>query len=128
MARVTLAVIAGYLVNAALLAAGQLVAARVMGVTGAAATIPPGYLVANLCYSLAFAAAGGWLAAVIARQTLAGIGLGVLILMMGLASFFAFQSSEPAWYAFLRPILGAAAACAGGVLRVKRHPPKLRLT
>ncbi len=127
MARVILAVIAGYLVMAALLAVTQTLVGRFVDVTGAA-SIPPGYLAANLCYSLAFAAAGGWVAAVVARQTLAGIGLGVLVLMMGLGSFFAFQSSEPAWYAFLRPILGAAAACAGGVMRVKRHPPKLRLS
>ena len=116
MARIVLAVIAGYVVMASLSIAAQMLVIAVLGMP-AALSVAPAYLTANLVCSLLCGAAGGWLAARIARQMQVSMAVAVLVLVLGIGLFVAFGGAGPAWYSLLLPVFGASGAAGGGVLQ-----------
>ena len=83
------------------------------------------YLSVNVAYNMAFAAAGGYLTAVMARQsgTLHGLLLAVLIVAIGLLSGTEAGSNQPPWYPAVLTFGRAAAAVFGGYVcsRFRRH-------
>lgn len=103
-----------------------------------------GWIAGALVLSLIAAIIGGWVAARIARSSRAALALAGLILVLGLVSAFMTQgvtralpegrtieslsvleaaqyTSQPGWYNFLIPFIGAAGALAGGTLATRRH-------
>src|SRR5262249_31396187 len=103
MLRTILAVIAGYIVIAVLIAAtDQLWAAAIPGFA-ALATPPAYYFAGSLATDTLFSIGGGYLCAALARDVIrkATIGLIVFGELMGLASTVYLWNMVPHWYSFL---------------------------
>lgn len=129
MVRGIAAVIAGYVIMAAIVMAGTfaLVAAFVPGGVAAMramrdnpAAMPkpsPRYYSMNIALSLVAAIVGGWVAAQIAGPAPRGyvISLAVVVLAMGLVSGFAPGSrGQATWYKLAIPLIGALGVAIGG--------------
>lgn len=86
---------------------------------------PQEYLWANVAYSMAFAAAGGYLAAALTRHrgTLHGALLAVLIVGLALLAGAEAGRNQPRWYPAVLTFGSAAAAVFGGYLcsTLRRH-------
>jgi hypothetical protein len=83
------------------------------------------FLYVNVGYVVILAAAGGYIAAAIARHrgTLHGLLLAVLIVLIGLLSGTEAGRNQPRWYPAIMTFGSAAAAVFGGYLcsRFRRH-------
>jgi hypothetical protein len=94
--RIILAVVAGYIANAILVAATEQLLSRA---SGPGSSQPSFYFVADLISQCLYTVVGGYLCCVIAgprRTAMAGlIGLGVLV---GTVSLVASWKTEPHWY------------------------------
>jgi hypothetical protein len=86
---------------------------------------PQEYLWANVGYSMAFAAIGGYLTAALARHrgTLHGALLAILIVGLALLAGAEAGRNQPRWYPAVVTFGSAAAAVFGGYLcsRFRRH-------
>jgi hypothetical protein len=120
--RTVLAVVAGYLILAVGVGIATAVAAKLM--LGSAAldnslrpTAP--YLLANISYTFAFAALGGYVTAVLSRRRpiVHGAALGVVMLLFGLLSARGGTGNQPSWYLPLVILGGAGFAMAGSAVR-----------
>jgi hypothetical protein len=78
------------------------------------------YLLANLAYSAAFAAAGGYVTAIIAKSDpLRNIlMLAIVILLLSALSALQLRGQQPLAYQFALIVLTPIAALAGGLLRM----------
>ena len=131
MLRSVLAVIAGYVVLAVTVMIGTAAAAAAFGLPvlpdpAAAAPMPgTGYLALNLVVSALGAAAGGWVAAHLARRRPVAHAtvLAVLLLAAGIAMLGRPQPGQPSWYPTVLLVLGPVGALLGGLLRGTRATP-----
>jgi hypothetical protein len=86
---------------------------------------PAVYLWANVGYSMAFATAGGYFTAMMARHrgTLHGFLLALLIVALSILAGTDAGRNEPPWYPAILTFGNAAAAVVGGYLcsRLRRH-------
>ena len=132
MVRGILVVLGGYVAMAALVMLGTVLATAMLVPGGLAAmraartggggtmpTVGASYLVANLVVSLLAAMVGGW----IVQRYAPGpafpwvCGLAGLLLVLGVAlAAKGPQGGQPAWYAYLIPVIGVAGVLAGSTL------------
>ncbi len=80
-----------------------------------------GYVVVNLCYSLAAAAAGGYVTVWAAQgnplfHTLA---LAIIVLLLGALSALQQRGKQPIWYQLLLVAITPVGVLLGGMLRLK---------
>jgi hypothetical protein len=114
--RSVLAVIGGYLTMAVLVAVLTGIAIKMTGRDSSRPT--PGYLAANVFYSLLAAFAGGFVAAKIAGRypVQHGVALAVVMFAMAIVSYFQYRNTQPLWYQFLLTAMLPGCAIAGAAL------------
>ncbi len=110
------AVIVGFMVMMLTVIALTLVLVKTMGQQSGHPT--PGYLVANVVYSLLAAAVGGFVTAAIAasRPVRHAVALGGVIFAMSVLSYQHYKGQQPIWYQCMMMVLPAVGAVAGAVV------------
>ncbi len=116
-----LAILAGFATMAALVTlATTAVAKSFPRLIGEPAHPRRRYLLLNLGYSAAFAAAGGFVTAIVAKadplRTV--LMLAIVILLMSAVSALQLRGQQPVPYQFALIVLTPVAALAGGLLRI----------
>ncbi len=127
MGRSILAVVAGYFTMAIGIVLATLAAVFFM-LADPTSTVPtPAYLAVNLGYSGFFAALGGYVAAVVARQSEYRHALafaGIMIVLNAVAfvvSGGASQEGQPVWYPYVILALGVGGVYLGAWFRVRQR-------
>lgn len=127
MLRSILAVVAGYIVIAAVTMLTTVLAALAAGVPlevpGPDSPPPPAaYLAGNIVGSALAALLGGVAAARIALRHRLGhaFALAALVFVLGVAYALTSTGPAPAWYFWLLPVLGALGVSLGGVIATRR--------
>jgi hypothetical protein len=117
-----LALLAGFAVMAALVAAMTALLARLApGWVGAKGRPQPGYAFVNLGYSFLAAAAGGyataWAAA--ANPLIHVLALGVIVLALAALSVMQSKGEQPIWYQLSLLAITPLGVLAGGLVRLR---------
>ncbi len=127
MLRSILAVVAGYIVIAAVTMLTTVLAALAAGVPlempGPDSPPPPAaYLAGNIAGSALAAVLGGVAAARIALRHRRGhaFALAALVFVLGVTYALTSAGPAPAWYFWLLPVLGALGVSLGGVIATRR--------
>ncbi|MBI1787479.1 MAG: hypothetical protein HYR60_08005 [Acidobacteria bacterium] len=110
--RTLAAALAGYLLVALLVIAGDVAMSKLL---------PPGelaYSLLSLAAGLSAMVLGGYIAAGMRQR--AAIGLAVIAAVMGVVSLVVTGDRAPLWYQIALIVLGPAAALAGGRIRVRK--------
>jgi hypothetical protein len=123
--RTVQALVIGYVVIVVCITLATLAAARLLlgpGAMDPSAPLTPLYLSVNVLYSFAFAALGGYVTAAIAPRAPAGhaVVLGIIMMVLGLASARTAVPGQPSWYLPLISIGGGACAALGGWFRASQ--------
>jgi hypothetical protein len=127
MWRSIVAVVVGYLAMAVPIAVTTTV--HMMKVLGkmpdasAHRDLPISFGVINLIYSSLFAAYGGYVCAVIAKQNRMkhGLILAGLVFVLSLVSVYIDRGQQPLWYQAMLVLLGAPATAIGAWARARRE-------
>ncbi len=126
MLRSILAIVAGYVVMSVITIAAVFALVSAAGLSFTAQPppqLPLGYLIANLASGFIAAAVGGLIAATVANRARRrhALLLALLILSAGVAyALSSADTTQPAWYRWTLPLIGALGAAAGGWLRHNR--------
>jgi hypothetical protein len=120
--RTFLALLAGFVSMALLVGVGT---AALMKLAPAWVGTPgnprPGYVVVNVCYSLAAAAVGGYVTAWVAQGNplYHALTLAIIVLLLSALSALQQRGKQPIWYQLLLIAITPVGVLLGGLLRLK---------